>query len=67
MTLLDQIRIRLADLIRPAGPEPQASAPSGPDVDRDVHTLDHWRRRFAQLPRTIECPAMQLIIARRSG
>ena len=31
-------------------------------VDRHLHTLDHWRRLFTNLPRTIECPAMELIV-----
>jgi hypothetical protein len=59
MKRLDTLRNWLADRIRATDTRGEATNVT-PEVDRDVHTLDHWRRIFSTFPRTIECPAMEL-------
>jgi hypothetical protein len=58
--MLEQLRTWLADRLRPRAA--QAPLQATPEVERDVHTLDHWRRLFTDLPRTIDCPSMELIV-----
>jgi hypothetical protein len=31
------------------------------DIDREVHTLDHWRNKLSGSSRTIECSEMRLV------
>lgn len=52
------IRNWLADVLRVA----DSSCPvADEEIDRDVHTLDHWRNKLSGLPRTIECRRIELI------
>lgn len=58
--MFHRLRLWLADRIRPEA-TPSAEEVS-PEVDRGLHTLDHWRRLFTDLPGTIDCPSMELIV-----
>jgi hypothetical protein len=60
MITFRRLRLWLAGRIRPEAAPPAEEEPS--EVDRGLHTLDRWRRLFTDLPRTIDCPSMELIV-----
>ncbi|YCI07064.1 hypothetical protein M1D34_31985 (plasmid) [Ensifer sp. D2-11] len=52
------VRNWLADVLRVADQTPAAA---DDEIDRELHTLDHWRNKLSGLPRTIECRKIELL------
>jgi hypothetical protein len=59
MGWLANLRNRIAEIVR----ADDGSGPVAPSdsIDRDLHTLDHWRNKLSGFPRTIECSKFELL------
>ena len=60
MKWIAKLKNRVSDALR-VEPDSRSVPAADEIVERDLHTLDHWRNKLSGLPRTIECPAMALV------